>query len=310
MQYGHVRAISRSVGAITVRSSGIQPCGDVVVLARTATGWQRINLENGSVTFCRRTRRGKRRRALRDRRQHDRHASHTGPQQSQRTDHVPLTPLRDADGNAGLRPGGPVRRAAGGGRPSLPFRFHQAAPRRGAYEGRSRFRSSDLPREPRRGWSGPRDQQLSSADTLVAADIPSPAADRPVVAERQKQARDRRRAGLLSWTTSDRLYLRLANARFAGRSGSPPSPIRDAWVSSVAGASLPAPETLVFTDQELIAPAVAQAASARRTGSRNRRAGAVPRAGCGPASAIRAGAGREASQAPHRPRSPPRGAAP
>lgn len=58
MQYGHVRAISRSVGAITVRSSGIQPCGDVVVLARTATGWQRINLENGSVTFCRRTRRG------------------------------------------------------------------------------------------------------------------------------------------------------------------------------------------------------------------------------------------------------------
>ena len=49
MQYGHVRAISRSVGAITVRSSGIQPWGDVVVLARTATGWKRLNLENGSV---------------------------------------------------------------------------------------------------------------------------------------------------------------------------------------------------------------------------------------------------------------------
>ena len=58
MHYGHVRAISRSVAAITVRSIGIQPWGDVVVLARTATGWQRINLENGSVTFCRRTRRG------------------------------------------------------------------------------------------------------------------------------------------------------------------------------------------------------------------------------------------------------------
>ncbi len=58
MHYDHVRAISRSVGATTVRSSGIQPWGDVVVLARTATGWQRINLDNGSVTFCRRTRRG------------------------------------------------------------------------------------------------------------------------------------------------------------------------------------------------------------------------------------------------------------
>ena len=125
MQYGHVRAISRSVGAITVRSSGIQPCGDVVVLARTATGWQRINLENGSVTFCRRTRRGKRRRALRDRRQHDRHASHTGPQQRQRTDHVPLTPLRDADGNAGRDPAG----RCGGRRAAADHRFHSASTR-------------------------------------------------------------------------------------------------------------------------------------------------------------------------------------
>lgn len=32
--------------------------GDVVVLARAATGWQRVNLGNGSVTFCRFTRRG------------------------------------------------------------------------------------------------------------------------------------------------------------------------------------------------------------------------------------------------------------
>ena len=125
------------------------------------------------------------------------------PLQSQRTDHVPLTPLRDADGNAGLSPGGPVRRAA------ADHRFHsastEAAPRCGAYEGRSWFRSSDLPREPRReDGRDDGDQQLSGADTLVAADIPSPAADRPVVAERQKQARDRRRAALLGWTTSKR----------------------------------------------------------------------------------------------------------
>jgi hypothetical protein len=58
MQYEHVRAISRSVGAVTVRSRGIAPWGDVVVLARAATGWRRVNLENGSVTFCRFTKRG------------------------------------------------------------------------------------------------------------------------------------------------------------------------------------------------------------------------------------------------------------
>jgi hypothetical protein len=58
MQYDHVRAISRSVGAVTVRASGITPWGDVVVLARAASGWQRVDLENGSVTFCRRTKRG------------------------------------------------------------------------------------------------------------------------------------------------------------------------------------------------------------------------------------------------------------
>jgi hypothetical protein len=58
MQYEHVRAISRSVGAVTVRSRGIAPWGDVVVLARAATGWQRVDLGNGSVTFCRFTKRG------------------------------------------------------------------------------------------------------------------------------------------------------------------------------------------------------------------------------------------------------------
>jgi hypothetical protein len=58
MQYDHVRAISRSVGAVLVRSSGIAPWGDVVVLARAASGWQRVDLGNGSVTFCRSTKRG------------------------------------------------------------------------------------------------------------------------------------------------------------------------------------------------------------------------------------------------------------
>jgi hypothetical protein len=58
MQYEHVRAISRSVGAVSVRSSRIAPWGDVVVLARTGTGWRRVNLDNGSVTFCRFTKRG------------------------------------------------------------------------------------------------------------------------------------------------------------------------------------------------------------------------------------------------------------
>ena len=58
MQYEQVRAIRRSVGAVTVRATGIRPWGDVVVLARAATGWQRVDLQSGSVTFCRFTRRG------------------------------------------------------------------------------------------------------------------------------------------------------------------------------------------------------------------------------------------------------------
>jgi hypothetical protein len=58
LQYDQVRAIGRSVGAVTVRSRGIAPWGDVIVLARTGTGWRRVDLGNGSVTFCRSTRRG------------------------------------------------------------------------------------------------------------------------------------------------------------------------------------------------------------------------------------------------------------
>jgi hypothetical protein len=78
MQYEHVRAISRSVGAVTVRSSGIAPWGDVVVLARAATGWQRVNLENGSVTFCRRTKRGNVGELFVIADNHDRRGAHAG----------------------------------------------------------------------------------------------------------------------------------------------------------------------------------------------------------------------------------------
>ena len=78
MQYDHIRAISRSVGAVTVRSSGIKPWGDVVVLARAATGWQRVDLQNGSVTFCRRTRRGNVRQLFVIADNHDRRGAHSG----------------------------------------------------------------------------------------------------------------------------------------------------------------------------------------------------------------------------------------
>jgi hypothetical protein len=78
MQYDHVRAIRRSVGAVTVRSSGIAPWGDVVVLARAATGWQRVDLENGSVTFCRFTKRGNVGELFVIADNHDRHGTHSG----------------------------------------------------------------------------------------------------------------------------------------------------------------------------------------------------------------------------------------
>jgi hypothetical protein len=78
MQYDHVRAISRSVGAVTVRSSGIAPWGDVVVLARAGTRWQRVDVENGSVTFCRATRRGNVGELFVIADNHDRHGAHSG----------------------------------------------------------------------------------------------------------------------------------------------------------------------------------------------------------------------------------------
>jgi hypothetical protein len=78
MQYEQVRAISRSVGAVTVRASGIRPWGDVVVLARAATGWQRVDLQNGSVTFCRFTNRGNVRRLFVIAANHDYRAAHSG----------------------------------------------------------------------------------------------------------------------------------------------------------------------------------------------------------------------------------------
>jgi hypothetical protein len=32
----------------------MRPWGDVIVLARTRTGWRRTDLSNGSIRFCRR----------------------------------------------------------------------------------------------------------------------------------------------------------------------------------------------------------------------------------------------------------------
>jgi hypothetical protein len=78
MQYEQVRAISRSVGAVTVASSRIRPWGDIVVLARSATGWQRVDLQNGSVTFCRFTNRGNVRRLFVIAANHDYRAAHSG----------------------------------------------------------------------------------------------------------------------------------------------------------------------------------------------------------------------------------------
>jgi acetyltransferase-like isoleucine patch superfamily enzyme len=53
-QYEHIRAISRPVGAVVVTSNRMKPWGDLVVLAHTRFGWQRRDLQSGSVTFCRR----------------------------------------------------------------------------------------------------------------------------------------------------------------------------------------------------------------------------------------------------------------
>jgi hypothetical protein len=52
-QYQHIRAISRPVGAVVVTSHRMKPWGDLVVLAHTRFGWQRRDLQNGSLTFCR-----------------------------------------------------------------------------------------------------------------------------------------------------------------------------------------------------------------------------------------------------------------
>jgi hypothetical protein len=78
MQYDHVKAISRSVGAVTVRSSAMKPWGDIVVLARAASGWQRVDLRSGSVTFCRATKRGNVRELYVIADNHDDLAAHSG----------------------------------------------------------------------------------------------------------------------------------------------------------------------------------------------------------------------------------------
>jgi hypothetical protein len=52
--YEYVRAIGPAVRAVTITSAGMRPWGDVIVLARTRTGWRRTDLNNGSIRFCRR----------------------------------------------------------------------------------------------------------------------------------------------------------------------------------------------------------------------------------------------------------------
>ena len=54
-QYKHVIAISDPVKAVVITATGMKPWGDLVVLADTGSRWQRRDLQNGSVTFCRRT---------------------------------------------------------------------------------------------------------------------------------------------------------------------------------------------------------------------------------------------------------------
>jgi hypothetical protein len=52
--FEYVRTISPAVRAVTITSAGMKPWGDVIVLARTRTGWRRTDLSNGSIRFCRR----------------------------------------------------------------------------------------------------------------------------------------------------------------------------------------------------------------------------------------------------------------
>jgi hypothetical protein len=54
-QYEHVIAISDQVKAVVITANGMKRWGDLVVLADTGSRWQRRDLQNGSVTFCRRT---------------------------------------------------------------------------------------------------------------------------------------------------------------------------------------------------------------------------------------------------------------
>src|SRR5262249_26581619 len=52
--FEYVRAISPAVRAVTITSARMRPWGDVIVLARTRTGWRRGDLGNGPIRFCRR----------------------------------------------------------------------------------------------------------------------------------------------------------------------------------------------------------------------------------------------------------------
>jgi hypothetical protein len=53
-QYEHITAISAAVRAVKVTASRMKPWGDLVVLAHTRSGWRRQDLQDDSVSFCRR----------------------------------------------------------------------------------------------------------------------------------------------------------------------------------------------------------------------------------------------------------------
>jgi hypothetical protein len=52
-QYEYLRAVGGRVRAVVITANRMRPWGDLVILAHTRFGWQRRDLQNGSVSFCR-----------------------------------------------------------------------------------------------------------------------------------------------------------------------------------------------------------------------------------------------------------------
>jgi hypothetical protein len=52
-RYQYLRAVGGRVRAVVITANRMRPWGDLVILAHTRFGWQRRDLQNGSVRFCR-----------------------------------------------------------------------------------------------------------------------------------------------------------------------------------------------------------------------------------------------------------------